>query len=283
MDMELIETANVLQKMQRCQLDILVELKKVCDANSISFYLAFGTCLGAVRHKGFIPWDDDIDVFMRVEDIERLVAVKDQFPSNFFVQTHLTDPEYGLLITRIRDSNTTLVEKDHMDRDINHGVYIDIYPLFYYGGSWIHRKMQVACSFVSRLFTYNSPPINKPRIITFASKFLLSIIPRSTKNFIAKLSFNYMVSYHEAEYVATIPDISDGRYYPTEVFGKPIFCQFEGMMMPLPSKADIFLKRRYGNYMELPPENKRIIHHNYVYMDLNNSYLKYKGVKYLIN
>lgn len=270
-----------LRQMQTCQLNILKEFQKVCQANHLTFYLAFGSCLGAVRHHGFIPWDDDVDVFMRIEDIRKLVGLQDQFPPHLYIQTHEKEPEYGLLITRIRNSLTTLIEIDHCDRDINQGVYIDIYPLYYYGGSWIHRRAQLVCSFVSRLFTYNRAPMNKGIFPTVVSRILLNIFPRSIKEFIAKKTFSFLTSYHSAEYIATIPDLSDGRYYPSEVFGEPLMCQFEDVVLPIPTKPDEFLRRRYGEYMLLPPEEQRIIHHNYVFVDLNNSYLKYRGIKYL--
>ena len=83
--------------------------------------------------------------------------------------------------------------------------------------------------------------------------------------------------------MATVPDLSDGRYYPSDIFEEPVMCQFEDAVMPLPSKPHEFLKRRYGDYMQLPPMELRVVHHNYVYVDFNNTYLKYKGVKYLNN
>ena len=137
-----LEDTNI-KAMQACQLRILVDFQKVCEKNNIRFYLAFGTCLGAIRHQGFIPWDDDIDVFMRVEDIKKLIKLQDQFPSNLYLQTHEKEPEFGLPIVRVRDSNTTLIEADHANRDINHGVYIDIYPLFYCDGRYIQKMKTV--------------------------------------------------------------------------------------------------------------------------------------------
>ena len=79
---------TIQKEMQACQLRILVDFQKVCAKNNICFYLAFGTCLGAVRHKGFIPWDDDIDLFMRVDEVEKLKEVQDQLPPHLYLQTH---------------------------------------------------------------------------------------------------------------------------------------------------------------------------------------------------
>ena len=274
---------DVLQQMQTCQLNLLKELKKVCDANHLTFYLAFGTCLGAVRHHGFIPWDDDIDVFMRVEDIDKLVKLQNQFPPNLFIQTHEREPEYGLLMTRIRNSSTTLVEADHYDRDINHGVYIDIYPLFYCEENALRMKWMVLKSLLCRLFVYNRPPMNKGKLSTIVAGCLLRIIPAFIKKKTAKVLYDQLIATPKSNYLTIFPDISFGSRYLADWFKKPIYGDFEGEFMPLPTDPHHFLSYVYGDYMQLPPEDQRHIHHNYLFADFDNPYLKYKGIKYCVN
>ena len=285
--MQLSDNLNVsmetLQEMQKCQLKILKELKSVCYANGIKYYLAFGTALGAVRHKGFIPWDDDIDLYMSIGDVEKLVKLQNQLPSNLFVQTRETDTEYGLLIARIRDSNTTLIEEDHVDRDINHGVYIDIYPQFFCPENNLKMKWMVILSFFCRLFAYNAPPMNKGVISTSVAKMLLTILTNKTKKRMADYLYHYITSQSESKYVSNFPEISEGKRYLAEWFQKQSFCEFEGEVMPMPLKMHEYLSYEYGDYMQLPPEEKRQIHHNYLFTDLENSYIKYKGVKYFSN
>ncbi len=269
--------------MQECQLEILKALKKVCDEHGITFYLAFGTALGAVRHHGFIPWDDDIDIYMRMEDIERLEEVQKYLPSNLFVQTREKEKEYGLLIARVRDSNTTLIEDDHVDRDINHGVYIDIYPLFYCPESKMKMKIMVISSFLCRLFAYNAPPKNKGGMATKVSKVLLSIIPWKTRRSVADRLYAYITGQPASKYVSNFPDVSLGKRYLDEWFKSPSICEFEGVAMPMPTKPEDYLIYEFGDYMQLPPEEKRQIHHHYVFADFENSYLNYKGIKYCTN
>ncbi len=274
------ENNSMLKEMQACQLNILIDFQKVCDKNNIRFYLAFGTCLGAIRHKGFIPWDDDIDLFMRIDDIDKLIEVQDQLPSHLYLQTHDKEPEFGLPIARIRDSSTTLIEEDHCDRDINHGVYIDIYPLFYCNEDSFKLKISIIESFICRLFIYNAPPSNKGYISTTISNLLLHLFSDNQKKKIGEYLYRKIVSQKKSKYVSNFPDISQGRYYNDEWFGEPLMADFEGVKMPLPTKPSEFLTYYFHDYMQLPPESERQFHHHYLFADFQNSYLKYKGIEY---
>lgn len=270
----------MLQKMQLCQLEILKQFEKVCSANHLRFYLAFGTCLGAIRHHGFIPWDDDIDVFMRVDDLNKLISLQNQFPSNLFLQTHEIEPGFGLPIARVRDSSTTLIEADHVNRDINHGVYIDIYPLFYCKENNVGFRISVIESFICRLFTYKAPPQNKGTFSVFISKVLLYIFPNVAKERIAKHFYQKLISQKKTSYLSNFPDISQGKRYLDKWFGEPVMSDFEGLKMPLPTSASEFLTYYFHDYMQLPPEAERQVHHQYLFADFHNSYLKYKGIEY---
>ncbi len=115
-----------LREIQSIQLDILEELDRVCKQNGLNYYLACGTCIGAVRHRGFIPWDDDIDVYMYVDDIKKLISCQAQFTDRYFVQCKRTDKNFESPIVRLRDSNTACFEKDEIGLDINHGFFVSL-------------------------------------------------------------------------------------------------------------------------------------------------------------
>ena len=119
-----------MKKVWAVELDLLEQLKAVCERHGLTYYAGGGTMLGAVRHKGFIPWDDDIDVFMFREDYEKLLALGDEFPAPYFLQTAYNDKNYSRGHAQLRHSGTTgilLSEKGHYT--FNQGIFLDIFPL----------------------------------------------------------------------------------------------------------------------------------------------------------
>lgn len=115
--------------LQKCQLEILKEFIRVCTKHHLQYYLVGGTCLGAVRHQGFIPWDDDIDVAMPRKDYDLFITMQDQMKPPYFIQTYRSDPNYIYNYAKVRDSSTTFIENYFACHQINHGVWIDVFPL----------------------------------------------------------------------------------------------------------------------------------------------------------
>lgn len=116
------------------QLDILKEIDALCQRHHIDYWLDGGTILGAVRHGGFIPWDDDIDIAMRLDDLPRFVEVaKQELPEHLYIQTPDTDRNVRLPIFKVRDKNSFLVENaDDFTRPYGKGLYVDIFPMMPY-------------------------------------------------------------------------------------------------------------------------------------------------------
>jgi len=121
-----------LAAMQKKQLELLHELDRVCKLCNTKYFLSSGTCLGARRHKGFIPWDDDIDVYMFWDEAEKLVRNQKLFGEKFFLQSKETDKKVQTTHYRLRDSSTSYFLAEEMNLDINHGMFIDIYILYPY-------------------------------------------------------------------------------------------------------------------------------------------------------
>ena len=117
-------------ELQNKELEILKQFIFVCDSLSLKYFLVCGSALGAVKYGGFIPWDDDIDVAMPREDYDVFVErANTLFPPNIFLQTYKTDTKYPHIYCKLRDSNTAYIEKSAAALEINHGVFIDIFPL----------------------------------------------------------------------------------------------------------------------------------------------------------
>ena len=112
-------------------LEMVKYLDSFCKENKIEYFIAYGSCLGAVRHKGFIPWDDDFDIGMTLENYNKFIELcKTKLDTNkYFLQTLETEPNYYLSFAKLRDINTTLIEEKNKDIAITKGVYIDIFPI----------------------------------------------------------------------------------------------------------------------------------------------------------
>lgn len=267
------------------QLDILRELKRVCNNNNLKYYLAFGTCLGAVRHKGFIPWDSDIDVFMYIDDIDRLLSLQKDFKQEFFIQTSETDPEYDSTCVRIRKSDTTfIIEEEGIERDINHGVWIDVYPLYFCPKSKIKKIFYCYLAFFNRLMIANRVPVNHGFFVKIIAGFILNIIPNKLKkkfsSFIDKKLRNNknnkeVFHFYSESLKNPIYDISYASW-----FDEPKDLEFEGELFSGPTCPDKYLKKTYGNYMKLPPKEEQVVKFEDAFIDTNNCYKKYKGKRY---
>ena len=121
-------------QLKEIQLDLLKKFINACEKLNLEYYIIAGTLIGAIRHKGFIPWDDDIDVAMKRKDYNVFIKRAQEFlpQEDYFVQTSASDPEWPMNYCKLRNSKTTFVECSVKKLHINHGVYIDIFPLDYY-------------------------------------------------------------------------------------------------------------------------------------------------------
>ena len=138
-----------MNEIQKVELNLLKEFVKVCEKNNLRYFMVGGSALGCVRHKGFIPWDDDIDVAMPREDYEKFMKMQDELPSYCFIQNYKTDPHYIYNYGKLRDSRTTFIESYYKYHRINHGVWIDIFPL-----DGISSKMKPSKKFAPKLYYF---------------------------------------------------------------------------------------------------------------------------------
>lgn len=271
-----------LEKLKKVGLDILKEFIRVCDLLDLKYYLAYGTLIGAVRHEGYIPWDDDVDVYMPRPDYEIFMKeAKKYLKDNYFVQNNDTDPEYLLRFAKIRDSNTTFIEEEYKKYTINHGIFIDIFPLDgYVKGKDFLLDMRIK----QKAFEESDNEVKfKNSLSTFNMKVIQKIGPILNKKINLEKTMNSYedrakkFSYKDSDYVAEMV----GSIYivpmKKEVFGEGKLMKFEDIYARVPDDYDTCLKLLYGDYMKLPPKEQREPHHNFVAMDTEKSYWEYIG------
>ena len=278
-----------IRKIQDKMLEILVYFQHFCDENNLPFVLAGGTCLGAVRHGGFIPWDDDVDVLMLREDYEKLqelwikkadVSRYSCVRSNQSINIHHTAIE-------IKDNNTTFINRHSVHSDINHGIMIDVIPVDGVPESGWKRLLQMIDAMVYCCFNFQRLPDHKGKITYFATKLALSIFRSDRIRYRLWKGAEIQLSKYgtkECEYVASLGEgITIMRQrFPTDWFRNRSYLLFEGYTMPVPGDYDQYLRISFGDYMKLPPEEDRIARHDVVFIDLEHSYTQYKGIYYCV-
>lgn len=267
-----------MQAIHKVELDMFKEFIQVCEKLNLRYYCIGGTALGAVRHEGFIPWDDDIDVGMPLSDYHKFLKEGQQYLSdNLFIQCHETEPNMPWYFSKIRNTSTTFVEEYVKDYPINHGVYIDIFPLDGFPEETEKRiKMQKKYAKMHNIFCHKTFGFSYGSTLRSMYYRLHGIAypKKNLKEKIIKLSEQY--DYDNSNYVGPLFGFHGIKeIFPKEVFGKGKRMKFEDIEVLIPEQYDIYLTQMYGNYMEFPPKDKQTSPHAY-FVDLEKSYLDYK-------
>ena len=263
-------------------LDLLFVFDDICKRHNLHYYLFYGTLLGAVRHKGFIPWDDDIDVAMPRDDYEAFLKLTNDIKPPYFLQTPYTDPGYFYTFAKIRNSNTTGVVQLFENQTFNHGIWLSIFPLDRWdddGGLEKYeqiRRLATDCSTYMRINNPNLGPKDRERVETYRGNRLkdyeeIQRLAQSCKN-------------SESKYVMTAV-ITQGRYdqklLDAADFKESIPMAFEGLEVSVPCGYDHLLRVWYDDYMQLPPKEERGVWHSGTVFDADipyKDYLHNKGI-----
>ena len=263
------------RKLQLKLLDMIKYIDKLCSENGIEYYLMYGSLLGSIRHKGFIPWDDDLDIGMTLDNYLKFINVCNERldKDKYFLQTMDTEKNYYLSFAKIRDLNTTLVEEVNENLDVHRCVAVDVFPIVGYPNKSYQRKLFK----ISRAFmlSANINIINNKFLRTI-SKIIIKVIGK--KN-VLKISTNYCMKFDisKCEYLCSC--FTGGNInknvFKKEWFGKPVYREFEDIKLPTPSNSDKVLRTIYDDYMILPKEEERKSGgHSIVYLNLDENIYK---------
>lgn len=254
-----------LKRLQSMQLDTLEEVERICKKYGLTYYLIGGTLIGAVRHKGFVPWDDDIDIAMNREDYEifNKVALK-ELNKKYFLQNYKTDTDFYLPITRVCILGTYVKEAYSSHLRFNKSAYLDIFPLDKAPDSERLRKDQQRklkkidkLIFFKACFVYDDGFLKTKRMV---KKLISLLLPVSIYTLIEKRC-NIMTRYNDkaGSYLCSMASRYDynRQLHSIDAFGRPVMLEFEGKLLPVPNRYGDYLRKVYGDYMKLPPEEKR--------------------------
>ena len=265
METEYQLSAEELKKLQRIELEMLIELDRICRKHGIAYSLDGGTLLGAVRHKGFIPWDDDVDVIMLRPEYGRFRAACEQEldTRRFFLQDYKSDPGYRWGYEKLRRNGTEHVRLGQEALKQRTGVFIDIFVADHVPDSYLLRRVHHAVCFCIRKVLY-APlgAVNAPSGFLRGWYGLLAKIPRDVpfhvRNCLASAS-NRRKTELASHYTLEYP--KHCRYgLPRKCFDEMADMEFEGRTFRGFKEYDPYLKMLYGNYMELPPLEQRKPH-----------------------
>ena len=260
---------------QLALLTLLTELDRVCKAMDIPYVLFAGTLLGAVRHQGFIPWDDDLDVMMLSEDYDRFLTEAPALldTDRFYLQGEFTE-HWPLFFSKLRLNGTTCLEKYHpKDPAIHQGIYIDIFPCDNAAATPLGRRMQFAASKVVIAKALDRRGYETHNVAKKLYMTACRLLPQ--KPFWRFATKGRADSSTVHSFFAAARSYRK-NVYPREWFTRRSEAVFENGTYPIPADYDAVLTALYGDYRTLPPEEERVCKQHALLVDTDQSYEAYR-------
>ena len=282
-----------IRETQEVQLEILLAFDRICKTHNISYQLFAGTLIGAIRHKGFIPWDDDVDVCMLRSEYDKFTKIaQSELGDAYFLQNYTTDPAFQSQYSKIRKNHTLYVENLVQDVDMHQGIFIDVFP--YDDVEPIRLSGRVQRRLIHRLKIINycrvkrvneSEPNLVSRIAKKGTYYLLKAIPkRYLDRLITKVATwsNGKGATEVAELnISTSPSLYQKFKIDKEMFAHSIEWEFEGHYFPVPQAYDAILSKNYGDYLSLPPTHQQEPHHGIVEIAFDTRIKKEKPASFI--
>lgn len=262
---------EMLAKLHQVQLNMAIEIDRVCKKNKINYFIIAGTLLGAVRHQGFIPWDDDIDIGMLRNDYEKFVNLpKEEFNEEYYLQSWDNDSGFGWPFAKIRKNNTTFIEGNAANTNTHNGIFIDIFPFDNVPPNNLQKKTHnFTTLLLKKIFLIKQGYTiwdDSDKVKKYVHLFLKSVTKPISSNTIKRNLYTTMTKYN-LEKVNEVVTFGGSYGYTKETIKldwvkntKSI--SFDGYQFSCPNNIEAYLTHMYGDYMTPPPENKRYNKHN---------------------
>lgn len=265
--MKFIDKNKNIDKLHKKELGIMKYFAEFCEENNIKYYLAYGTLLGAIRHHGFIPWDDDVDVLVSGEDFLKLQKIFNEKAdtTKYFYQTLKTEENYYLLWDKVRLNNTIFVEDGWENNNINNGIFVDVFPLLEYPDNKREEKKFARRYKFLRLLIETNIKNNKSRYNNYGTigkilSIVVRILPQKVRNKIVIKNIERFCLYKSnSKYYYSLDGGMEIKF-SKEPFNSMEKVKFEDTEFTVPSGYHKNLTEIFGDYMKLPPEEDRIGH-----------------------
>lgn len=255
-----------IEEAKKIELDILDFIDSFCKEHGINYCINYGTLIGAIRHKGFIPWDDDIDLSMTRENYERFIQLFSEKQSRYQILSLETDDQYFNNFIKIVDPTTKIIDTRNT-KTYDSGVFIDIFPMDTFNDTKVVDICYKLESFKLLSFSKHKNIVYgdsklKDLIRTLFWIFFRPVSPRFFANQIEKQIQKYRVE--DGKYIAFIPSkLKEKEIFPRDMFDELIEIPFEHLVLPAPKRFDVVLKQFYDDYMTVPPKEKQIYIHEF--------------------
>lgn len=268
-------------ELQNKILDIFIEIEKIINRHHLRYFAIGGTCLGAVRHKGFIPWDDDFDIAMPDEDYNLFLKFA---PSELPPSLEIIYPGTRCLFAKVQNINTTLIEKlEIIHPELYKGIYVDIMPFYGIPDAGIKRNLLInEIRFIRKLDYKKREPFNYNKRLSGKTLWLLS----HPFNCLVSKDYYYRVweklvsryKFDNSNYTGfTWSNLREGLIFKKDWFDSFIELPFENITVRCPKNWDKYLSSQFGDYMSLPPKKEQKNKHIFI-VDINSSYKMYQAM-----
>lgn len=264
-----------LRQLQLTLLEILKVIDSFCRENNLHYSLYAGTLLGAVRHHGFIPWDDDLDICMARNEYDRFIELWEKNPPNgYILQNKKTNSKFSQSFTKIRKDHTCFLQKGEIKGEYHHGIFVDVFPVDKSPSCFISSKIFLWNVMQYQLFTREFVPPHGSFLQKIIAKFLLYIVPPKKRKKVRTSIEEKICRYNSNPNLnaVTIETLTAAKTLFSPFMMKEfVELNFEGLSFMCVAQWDEMLQKKFGDYMQLPPESEREWRHHPVILDFEHN------------